>query len=215
MVTPVEYNKGEYIETLEGPELPTTDETYYYESVSSDYTWACFEDCGMQWVITYKKYYTVVTGGETLTATPECPTGYTRSGSKCTKTTTTTDTVEATCAKGTLKDGLCHITVGKVVTATPECPTGYTRSGSKCTKTITDTVSANASCDTGYDINGTTCSRYVPVYGKEDVYSNVTYYRYKERSYISGTRVTAWSTSESDANLKQQSYSLTGKKECA
>ena len=123
----------------------------------------------MKWVTTYKKYYTVVTGGETKTSTPKCDEGYNLSGSKCYKTTSSTDT-----------------------------------------KNI------EYSCNTkeGYNLSGTNCVKQVPAYVTENVYSDVTYYRYKERSYISGNKLTEWSTSQNDINLLNKKYTLTGNKNC-
>lgn len=217
MTTPVEYNKGSYIGTYTGDSLPTSTSKYYYETVSVDYVYdICDGDCvsGMKWVTTYKKYNTVVTGGETKTKTPTCPTGYTLSGNVCTTSTSNVESIEAICRRGTLNaDGLCHVRVGKVVTADPVCPTGYTLNGNECTKYNTEKLSAT--CASGYTLEGNKCTKNVPVYENRNVYGNVTYYRYKERSYISGTRVTEWSTSQKDSNLTNQQYTLTGNKTCA
>jgi len=60
-----------------------------------------------------------------------CPTGYTRNGTTCTKSSTST------------KDYVC--------------PTGYTRNGTTCTKSGTDTK--DYVCPTGYTRNGTTCTK--------------------------------------------------------
>ena len=213
MTTPVVYSRGSYIGTYTGSSLPASDSKYTYETVSVDYVYDCNDECAMKWVTTYKKYNTVVSGGETKTTDPTCPTGYTRNGSKCYKTSSSTQTASAICATGTLKNGKCEVTVGKVVTEIPTCPTGYTRSVNTCTKSNTDTKSAT--CPTSYNMSGTTCSKTVPTYTTRDIFKDVTYYRYKERSYISGTRVTEWSTSQNDTKLVNAGYKLTGNKQCS
>lgn len=53
-----------------------------------------------------------------------CPSGYTKNGSSCTKTTSSTDTINAT--------------------ATKTCKSGYTLNNGKCTKKVTSTDTKNA-----------------------------------------------------------------------
>ncbi len=149
-----------------------------------------------------------------------CATNYTLNNGVCYKTTTTTDTKSATCASGyTLSGSLCYKSTSSTVTLTPSCPTGYTLSGERCYGTVSDTTnlltSTSYSCPSGYTLNGSSCTRTVPVYGVENVYETVTYYRYKERQYISGTVKTVWSKSDNDTTLINQGYSLTGNKKCS
>ena len=68
--------------------------------------------------------YKAVTISATENKTYMCPTGYTKNGSQCTKTSTST----------------INATENKIYT----CPTGYTRNGSQCTKTSTSTINATA-----------------------------------------------------------------------
>ncbi len=94
-----------------------------------------------------------------------CPSGYTKSGSKCVKGSTSTinatKTVTYNCPKGYSKSGSgentkCYKNGQKVVDAnvnyTYSCPSGYTKSGSgkntKCTRYYAYTVNASKSSDT-------------------------------------------------------------------
>ncbi len=112
-----------------GGQLVTTCDTCYksvpYQSckdVQESYTDTCYRD----------KY--------------TCPSGYTLSGTNCTKTTTT-----YTCPSGyTLSGTSCKKT-------TYSCPSGYTLSGTSCKKTT-------YSCPSGYTLSGTTCSKKTTTY---------------------------------------------------
>jgi hypothetical protein len=149
-----------------------------------------------------------------------CATNYVLSNGVCYKTTTTTDTKSATCPSGySLSGQRCYKSNSSTVTLTPSCPTGYTLSGERCYGTVSSTTSlltsTSYSCPSGYTLSGSTCSKTVPVFGVENVYETVTYYRYKEREYISGTVKTVWSKSDNDTTLINQGYSLTGNKKCS
>lgn len=218
------YTKGAYITTKTGTSVPANSSLYYYETVSSDYVYDCSSSCAMRWVYTYKVYKAVATttGGSTttLTTAASCATNYVLSNGVCYKTTTTTDTKSATCPSTYTSSGeRCYKSTSTTVTLTPSCPTGYTLSGERCYGTVSSTTnlltSTSYSCPSGYTLNGSSCTRTVPVYGVENVYEEVTYYRYKERQYISGTVKTVWSKSDNDTTLINQGYSLTGNKKCS
>ena len=108
--------------------------------------------------------------------------GYTLSGTKCIKTTTSTDTIDATysnktynCDKYpgyTLNGTKCEKKIEETKTydaienpATYNCDkySGYTLSGTKCIKTVTSTETKDAnvkySCASGYTLNGTKCGK--------------------------------------------------------
>ena len=217
--SPVTYSKGSYIGTYTGSSVPATTSTYYYESVSSDYVYSCETSCAFRWVYTYKKYNTIVSGGNRDVVSAVCPSGYSLSGSTCIKPTSKTDTVKASCPTGTLNasNNRCEYRESRTINST--CPTGYTQNGSKCTTDSTSTVdpsiSISYSCDSGYTLNGSSCTRVVPVYEEQDVYENITYYRYRTRTYISGNRLVKWSNSQNDASLLTDGYSLTGNRKCS
>lgn len=219
----VSYSKGDYIETLTGYSVPAPNSSYYYETISSDYVYKCIGDnpCAFIWEYTYKKYKSVVSGGTTTTATPICDTanGYTLSGTTCIKPTTATETTSATCSNGTLSGDVCYIYGSQAKTVSATCPTGFTLKGNRCygtkTTTVAVTTTTSYSCPSGYSLSGSSCTRTVPVYDTQNVYKNVQYYRYKEKAYVSGTRLVEWSTSQNDTYLIGQGYNLTGNKKCS
>ena len=84
------------------------------------------------------------------TTTYTCPSGYTLSGTKCTKKTTT-----YSCPSGyTLSGTKCN-----KKTTTYSCPSGYTLSGTKCSKTT-----YSYTCPAGYTLSGTKCNKKVTTY---------------------------------------------------
>lgn len=221
----ITYVKGEWVAQKTGSSVPANNKTYIYEALKSEYVYACNPGCEMQWIHTYDVYkaVAVTSGGKTETSTvaASCATGYTLSNGVCYKSTTVTDTVDATCASGyTLVGERCSKSSNATITKTPSCPTGYTLSGDRCYGTVKVDAdyltSVSYSCPTtgGYTLNGKNCTRTVDVYGTENVYETVTYYRYKERKYISGTVDTKWSQSDNDTSLLNKGYSLTGNKNC-
>ena len=58
-------------------------------------------------------------------------------------------------------------------------------------------------------INGG-CYKKVTTNGTETGTRNVTYYRYRTRSYVGGTVDYVWSNSQNDENLLNDGYKLTG-----
>jgi len=84
---------------------------------------------------TYSKNVT-----STTTETAVCPSGYTKSGNSCVKSTTITDTETATCPSGYTKSGnSCVKSTTVTDTETATCPSGYTKSGNSCVKSTTST----------------------------------------------------------------------------
>jgi len=127
--------KGEYVETKTGSEIPANTDKYYYERVgAAEYVYACLEECGMQWVNTYKVYKATVAK---TTADASCPIDYIKSGDECISTRTDRQILEAT------------------------CPTGYTQSGGSCVKTTSTQENPTCPVVTGYTNtgrNGFTCN---------------------------------------------------------
>lgn len=200
------YKKGDYVKTVyNASSVPKDTNNYFYEEVGADYIYDCNNQCAFRWIYTYKVYKAVPvykTKTETIDATSStsysCPSGYTKNGTKCTRTITNTsvDTKDAT--------------------KNYSCPSGYTLDGTTCKKTINTTQTINASqkvsysCDKG-DLVGKSCVTYEDKYETFNKYSTVTYYSYQTREYISGDRKLVWSTSQNDKNLISQGYKLTGK----
>lgn len=219
--TAIVYSKGDYIETLTGSSVPAKTSKYYYETQGNpEYVYSCSSNpCAFNWIYTYKKYKTVVSGGTTVTATPTCESGYTLSGTSCIKPTTATETVSATCPSGTLSGNTCSVTGTQTKTVSATCPTGFTLNGNRCygtkTTTVAVTTTTSYSCSAGYSLSGSSCTRTVAVYETKNVYKDVQYYRYKEKAYISGNKLVEWSTSQKDTYLTGKGYSLTGNKKCS
>ena len=233
------YKKGDYVKTVyNATSVPSDTNSYFYDMTGSDYVYDCSSSCAMKWVYTYKVYkaepvYKTVTDTKNATSktTYSCPSGYTLSGTKCNKSVTTTDTKNATskttysCPSGyTLSGTKCNknVTTSSVDTknatskTTYSCPSGYTLSGTKCTKDATSKQIVNAtsktiySCKTG-ELVGKSCVVYEDKYETFNKYATITYYSYREREFISGDRKVVWSSSQSDKNLINQGYILTGK----
>ena len=120
----------------------------------------CGSPCGNKG-IWYK--YTYYTRSKSTNYT--CPSGYTKSGSKCSKTTTSTINATAnttyTCPSGYTKNGSkCSMTTTSTINATANtkysCPNGGTLNGSKCTLTATASTSTNYTCANG-TLSGNKC----------------------------------------------------------
>lgn len=120
-----------------------------------------------------------------------CPSGYSKSGSNCEKTSTSTT----------------KTTVG--------CPSGYNPSGNTCVKktTVTKTADIIKSCPAGYNFTNdkSQCYRSVASVIKVTGTRDVTYYRYRIREYIGGTVDYKWSKSKEDKTLLDAGYVLTGR----
>ena len=121
-----------------------------------------------------------------------CSNGYTLSGKKCTKTTTTIDTKDASlsCPSGfNLSGTTCtrnyketEVIDAKANPIVYSCPTGYTLRGVRCFKTVkvTDTKTATKIeggyvCPDGYTQSGKKCTKEIIITDKENATKNVKY----------------------------------------
>ena len=136
----------------------------------------------------------------TASTTYTCPSGYTRNGSTCYTSSNSIYTTEA------------------IAKTTYTCPdSSYTLSGNKCIKTQNTTERAfplrdsTYTCPDGYTQDGSRCIKIYTRYREEAIYREVTYYRSRTRSYISGSVDYKWSRSQNDITLIKQGYKLTGK----
>ena len=178
-----------------------------------------------------------VTSTESTTKTATCPDGYSKSGSTCVKNSTETTTKPATCPEGYSQSGNTCVKPGtETISRTASCPEGYTQSGNTCVKNGTNTVTKTASCPEGYSQSENTCVKSSTInvdrdavcadgeqmkngkcYAVERYYQritekrNVTYYRYRLRSYSGGVTDYKWSSSNNDSSLINAGYKLTGK----
>ena len=149
--------------------------TKYYTSSSKAYTGTtsklvlqgavsgatCGSPCGNKGIWYKYIYYT-----RSASTTYTCPSGWTKDGSKCYKSST--DTKDATpstsysCPNGGTRDGSkCTLTTSATANTTYTCPSGYTRSGTTCTKTYNATANTGAgsyTCPNGGTLNGTKCT---------------------------------------------------------
>lgn len=120
-----------------------------------------------------------------------CPTGYTRSGTSCYMTTSTT--APATYVGQTCPAGYTY-TAG---TTNYTCPSGKTLVGTKCSETTTTTSAANVtySCAAGETLNGTTCSKTTTT-----TQPPTTTYGCSSGQTLSGTSCISTSTGTATAN---------------
>ena len=165
------YGKGDYLRTETGSIVPGNTTSYIYEEVgSAEYVYDCNNGCAFRWIHTYKVYKAKV---EKTTKSASCPTGYTQSGSTCTKGSTETTTRTASCLSGYTKSGsTCvkgSVDASKTITRTASCPTGTIKSGTACYKVNSQTITGTASCPTGTVKSGNTCYKYITYYDYEDV----------------------------------------------
>ena len=231
------YKKGSYVKTVYNASyVPKDTNSYFYDMTGSDYVYDCSKSCAMKWVYTYKVYkaepvYTTTTDTKNATAntTYSCPSGYALSGTKCNKNivNTSVDTKNATanttysCPSGySLSGTKCNKSIVNTSVDTKaasiSCESGYTLNGTKCSKQVTSNQVINASVNTTYsckvgELVGKSCVVYEDKYETFNKYTTITYYSYREREYISGDRKVIWSSSQSDKNLINQGYVLTGK----
>ena len=133
-----------------------TSKLVYQGSISGA---ACGAPCGNKGVWYKYIYYT-----RTKTTVYSCPSGYSQSGSKCSKSTTidATRSVNYTCPNGgSLKDGKCTITTTATKTVDYTCPSGYTKKDKQCVKTYDATAhvgTGSYSCPNGGTLSGKTCT---------------------------------------------------------
>jgi len=148
--------------------------TKYYTSSGKSYTGdtsklvlqgaisgaSCGSPCGNKGIWYKYIYYT-----RSRYTNYSCPSGWSRSGSTCYKTTTDTRSATASysCPSGYSRSGTtCSKKTTSTINATASysCPSGYTKSGTKCTKTATDTKDASKSytCPNGGTLSGSKCT---------------------------------------------------------
>ena len=166
--------KGNYIKTDSGERVPGNTTKYIYEEVgSAEYVYDCNNGCAFRWIHTWKVYEAKIS---TTTKTATCPSGYSKSGSTCAKSTTDTTTKTATCPSGYTKSGNSCIKTS-TDTKNPTCPSvsGYNKIGQNgftCTysKTVVDNKTQDAVCPSGYSKSGNSCIKTVTDYD----YKNLT-----------------------------------------
>lgn len=233
------YSDWTYSDTKQFATKPVDTDTKRYEYVSTKTVLAC-RGCKTEKRYTYKVYTRTATtiyncnnypgytlsGSKCVNATSSltsvygtwheetrysCADGSTPVNGKCTTTTYVDQVVQETVTSNKNKcdgnaydatTGLCY-TRGKYVYSCPSGVNGTIKNG-KC---VVETV--KYTCDEG-KLVGSRCKITEENYEKQ--YGYVTYYRYKTRSYISGSIKTAWSSSNSDKNLLNKGYTLTGNK---
>lgn len=123
----------------------------------------CTTNCNKLYYTFYCTETEKIYGTVKKSTTTACPSGYSKSGSTCTKTNTST--INATsnttysCPSGYTKSGsTCYYSYGSNQAAysyvTYSCPTGYTKNGSICIasgKTVNLITSTQYSCPSGYN----------------------------------------------------------------
>ena len=146
----------------------------------------------------------------TTTKTATCKDGYSKSGNMCVGKGTVTETKTATCPEGYAKSGNECVKYG-TVTKTATCKDGYSKSGNICVKSEAVKVTKNAVCGTGEEMSNGKCYKVTTSTVKVIGYRDVTYYRYRLRSYTGGVTDYKWSSSNNDRSLLDAGYRLTGK----
>lgn len=147
--------------------------TKYYTSSSKAYTGTtsklvlqgaisgatCGSPCGNKGIWYKYIYYT-----RSQSTSYTCPSGYSRSGSTCYKTTTisaTANTKYSCPSGGSLSGNKCTITSSATANTTYSCPSGYSKNGTKCTKTYNATYNSGSTsytCPNGGTLSGTKCT---------------------------------------------------------
>lgn len=85
-----------------------------------------------------------------------CSSGYTLSGSTCSRTTSSAASVTYSCSSGSLSGSSCYTPTDTAATPSYTCPSGYSGSGSSCSKTTTTTASSYYYCNSG-SLDGSGC----------------------------------------------------------
>ena len=151
-------------------------------------------------------------GSATTTTTVGCPSGYSASGSTCVRYGTATTTTTVGCPSGYSASGSTCVKSGTATTATTVgCPNGYTKKNNACVKDTTSTKTQNAVCPANQTLKDGKCYKNVTTTEKVTGVRDVTYYRYRTRSYTGGSVDYKWSASDRDTNLTNAGYRLTGK----
>lgn len=223
--------------TYNGSKLTTDTEKYVYVSSKDDFACSTSTNCSK----VTKNTYDVYTKASSIEYSCAAYPGYTLSGSNCVKSVSDVTSVygtwtvqtKETCENGTTPvNGKCAVTktVNTPSTST-KCPGSgsydanagwcYTRGAETTTcksgvdgkivdgKCVVETT--KYVCDEG-TLVGSRCKITTNTYKTQNEYGYVTYYRYRTREYISGTKKTAWSSSQNDKSLLDKGYTLTGNK---
>ena len=166
---------------------------------------ACGAPCGNKGIWYKYIYYT-----RTKSTNYSCPSGYTRDGSKCHKTTTST--IDATpsysCPSGYTRDGnRCVRTTTSTIDATEKitytCPQGGTLNGSKCTITTQAEKHVSYTCPSGYTLDNSTkkCNKTYAATEQPGTGS----YTCPQGGTLNGTKCTI--TKDATAHTGQDTYS--------
>lgn len=221
--------------TYAGSKLTTDTEKYVYVSSKDDFACSTSTNCSKVTKNTYDVYTKSVSTNYSCAAYP----GYTLSGSNCVKSVSDVTSVygtwtiqtKETCANGTTPvNGKCAVSSSTTSTSA-KCPgngsydasTGWCYTRGKETTTCPSGVNGKIVdgkcvvettkyvCDKG-TLSETECKITTNTYKTQNEYGYVTYYRYRTRDYIAGTKKTAWSSSQNDKSLLDKGYTLTGNK---
>ena len=151
---------------------------------------------------------------ETISSDPICPTvsGYeliVEYGFVCIygKYNVSITSISSNCPNGyKTSDGICVDSSREHILKEGTCPSDYFKSGSVCAKNEIIKIAKDASCPTDQILKNGKC------YSKTVKTTNVTYYRYRTRSYVGGTTTYKWSNSNNDKKLLSEGYILSGVK---
>ena len=183
----------------------TIDATPIYSTRTVQHNYTCYKNrcttktvfscpsgkaCGNYPQTSCEKYRTTCSNNveESYISGYSCPSGYSLSSTQCTRTTTSTDTKNATfnCPNGySANNGKCTRSYQEkeTINATQDpitysCKDGYTLNGKKCERIVTKTDTKNSDrvpggyvCLSGYTLNGTKCIR--TIYSKDTRESSV------------------------------------------
>lgn len=93
-----------------------------------------------------------------------CPSGYTRSGTTCSRTTTATLSCDSGFAKSETGSATKCLKISmdtKAPIVSTTCPNSFSKSGGKCTKTLTIAGTVAHVCESGYALSGNQCTKIV------------------------------------------------------
>ncbi len=121
----------------------------------------CGSPCGNKGI--WYKYIYYTRSKSSVVDYYSCPSGWSRSGSTCSKSSTSTQaaSVSYSCPSGYSKSGSkCtkSTTDTRDASKTYTCNSGDSLSGTKCTHTIAATKKTTYSCPSGYTLSGTKCT---------------------------------------------------------
>ena len=149
---------------------------------------------------------------KSTTTNAGCPSGSVQSGNGCVKKGNATTTTNAGCPSGSVQSGNgCVKSSTTSTTTSATCPSGYTGRNGICAKDTTSKIVKDTVCSTDENMRDGKCYKNVSTTQTITDTKNVTYYRYRLRSYTGGTTDYKWSTSNNDKSLIDTGYKLTGK----